>query len=71
VQENPNFVPAYAYRAVLFSELGRVKEAREAWDKASHLSPGVSMLSLRERIPYKRPADLDRLLTAAHRAGMQ
>ncbi len=70
VRENPNFFPAYAYRAVLFNELGRVKEAREAWGKASHLSPGVSMLSLRERIPYKRPADLDRLLTAAHRAGM-
>jgi adenylate cyclase len=70
VRENPNFVPAYAYRAVLYSELGRATEAREAWDKASHLSPGVSMLSLRERIPYKRPADLDRLLTAAHRAGM-
>ena len=70
VKENPNFVPAYAYRAVLFSELGRVREAREAWEKASHLSPGVSMGSLRERIPYRRPADLDRLLTAAHRAGM-
>ncbi len=71
VEENPNFVPAHAYRAVLFSELGRVKEAREAWDKASHLSPGVSMPNLRDRIPYKRPADLDRLLSAAHRAGMK
>jgi hypothetical protein len=29
------------------------------------------MASLRERVPYKRPADLDRLLTAAHRAGIQ
>jgi tetratricopeptide (TPR) repeat protein len=71
LQANPNFVPAYAYRAVLFSELGRIKEAREAWGKASELSPGVSMASLRERIPYKRPADLDRLLSAAHRVGMQ
>ena len=71
VEENPNFVPAHAYRAVLFSELGRVKEAREAWDKASHLSPGVSMPNLRDRIPYKRPADLDRLLSAADRAGMK
>jgi len=71
LQANPNFVPAYAYRAVLFSELGRIKEAREAWGKASELSPGASMAGLRERIPYKRPADLDRLLSAAHRAGMQ
>ncbi len=71
LEANPNFVPAYAYRAVLFSELGRIKEAREAWGTASHLSPGASIASLRERIPYKRPADLDRLLSAAHRAGMQ
>ena len=71
VEENPNFFPAYAYRAVLFGELGRVNEAREAWETANHLNPDVSIQSLRERVPYKRPADLDRLLTAAHRAGMQ
>ena len=70
VQVNPNFVAAQAYRAVLFSELGRAKEAREAWLEANRLAPGVSMLSLRDRMPYKRPADLDRLLSAAHRAGM-
>ena len=67
LQQNPNFVPAHAYRAVLLSELGRMKEAREAWDQASRISPGASMPSLRERLPYKRAADLDRFLTAAHR----
>ncbi len=66
---NPNFLPAHAYRGVLFSELGRMNEAREEFEQASHLGTGVSMVSLRERLPYKRPADLDRLLTAAHRAG--
>jgi len=71
VQRNPNFAPAHAYRAVVLSELGRAKEARQAWDEASRLSPSASMSNLRERLPYKRPADLDRLLAAAHRAGMQ
>ncbi len=71
VQRNPNFVPAHAYRAVVLSELGRAKEARQAWDEASRISPSASMSNLRERLPYKRPADLDRLLAAAHRAGMQ
>jgi adenylate cyclase len=66
---NPNFLPARAYRAVLFTELGRPNEAREEWEQAGHLSSGVSMASLRERLPYKRPADLDRLLTAARHAG--
>jgi TolB-like protein/Tfp pilus assembly protein PilF len=70
VQQNPNFVPAHAFRAVLLSELGQAKEAREAWDTASRLSPAASMPILRDRLPYKRPADLERLLAAAHRAGM-
>jgi adenylate cyclase len=70
VQRNSNFVPAHAYRAVLLSELGRMKEAREAWGKASAISPGASMPNLRERLPYKRPADLERFLAAAHRVGM-
>jgi hypothetical protein len=56
---------------VLLDELGRTREAREAWAKAGALTPGVSMVSLRDRIPYKRAADLDRLLSAVHRAGMQ
>ena len=71
VQRNPNFVPAHAYRAVVLSELGRTKEARQAWDEAGRISPGASMSNLRDRLPYKRPADLDRLLTAARRAGME
>ena len=70
LQANPNFLPAHAFRAVLFGELGRAKESRQEWGKAGHFGPGVSMANLRERLPYKRPADLDRLLTAAHRAGL-
>ncbi len=71
VQQNPNFVPAHAYLAVLYTEMGREKEGRAAWDKARQLSPGASLSNLRQRLPYRRPADLDRFLTAAHRAGMQ
>ena len=71
IERNPNFIPALAFRAVLLSELGRVTEAREAWDKASQLSPAASVSNLRERLPYKRASDLERLLAAAQRAGMQ
>lgn len=69
-QQNPNFLPAHAYLAVLFAEMGREKAAREAWDKARQLSPGVSLASLSHRLPYRRPADLDRLLTAANKGGL-
>jgi adenylate cyclase len=71
VQENPNFLPAHAYRAALFAEMGRDEEARAAWRQTQQLSPGASLASIRQRLPYRRPADLDRFLAAARRAGLQ
>jgi adenylate cyclase len=65
VQQNPNFVPAHAYLAVLLTEMGRGQEAEQAWEQARRLSPGASPRDLRQRLPYRRPADLDRFLTAA------
>jgi adenylate cyclase len=69
VQQNPNFLPAHAYLAVLFVETGREQEGRERLPK--RLGPTASLASLQERLPYRRAADLDRFLTAAHKAGMR
>ena len=71
VERNPNFVPAHAYLAVLFSEMGRPDEARAEWGAASRLSPGASLAILRQRLPYRRAADLDRFLSAARKSGLE
>jgi adenylate cyclase len=71
VAQNPNFIGGHAYRAVLYDELGRERQAREAWNKARALNPFISLAGLRDRLPYRRPSDLDRLLTAAARAGLR
>jgi adenylate cyclase len=71
IEQNPNFLPAHAYRAVLLDELGRPESAREAWGRADQLSPEASLSTFRERLPYRRPADLERILAAARRAGMR
>ncbi|MGH7323366.1 MAG: tetratricopeptide repeat protein [Candidatus Rokuibacteriota bacterium] len=70
VEQNPNFLPAHGYLAVLFTEKGRNEEARAAWDHALRLSPGASLANIRQRLPYRRPADLDRFLTAVHKSGL-
>ena len=70
VQENRNFLGAQAYLAATYDEMGREKEARQAWDRTRALSPGASLASIRERLPYRRAADLDRFLTAARKAGL-
>jgi adenylate cyclase len=71
VQQNPNFLPAHAYLAVLLVEAGREREAREKWERLNRLSPKASLASLQGHLPYRRAADLDRFLTAAHKAGMR
>ena len=71
VQQNPNFLPAHAYLAALFTEMGRHEEAQAAWRQTQRLSPGASLASLRQRLPYRRQADLDRFLAAARRAGLE
>jgi adenylate cyclase len=68
LQQNPNFVPARAYLAAALIEMGQAQRAQEVWDQARQLSPRPSLLgvrqSIRERLPYRRPADLDRFLAA-------
>jgi adenylate cyclase len=68
---NPNFIGAQAYRAVLYGELGREREARAAWDRTRELIPTASLATLCERLPYRRQSDLDRLIGAAARAGLR
>jgi adenylate cyclase len=68
--QNPNFVAAHAYLGVLYTEMGRDTDARAAWEQAHRLGSGASLASIGQRVPYQRPADLDRLLTAARKAGL-
>jgi adenylate cyclase len=69
--QNPNFVAAHAYLGVLYTEMGRDTEARAAWEQANRIGSGASLASIGQRVPYQRPADLDRLLTAARKAGLR
>jgi adenylate cyclase len=66
-QQNPNFLPAHAYLGVLLSEMGHDEEAQAEWRQALQLSPGTSLAGLRQRLPYRRAADLERLLAVARK----
>lgn len=71
VEQNPNSLPAHAYLAVLFTEMGRRDQARTEWDTTTRLSPEASLAILRQRLPYRRSADLDRFLTALRQQGLE
>jgi len=68
VKQNPDFLPAHAYLGLILDERGREDEARAAWAAVSRLSSGASLAVVRERLPYRRPADLDRVLRGLAKA---
>jgi len=68
---NPDFMPAHAYLAVIHSELGLEEEARAEGAEFLRLSPELSLDALRQRLPYKDPAVLERVLNAARKGGLK
>jgi adenylate cyclase len=68
---NPDFMPAHAYLAVIHSELGLEEGARAAGAEFLRLSPELSLDALRQRLPYKDPAMLERVLDAARKGGLK
>ncbi len=68
---NPDFMPAHAYLAVIHSELGLEEEARAEGAEFLRLSPQLSLDALKQRLPYKDPAVLERILNAARKGGLK
>ena len=71
VERNPNFLPAHAFLAVLYSGQGRHEQARAEWAAASRLGSHASLESLKRVLPYSNERDLARVLTAMSRAGLR
>ncbi|HXJ83949.1 MAG TPA: adenylate/guanylate cyclase domain-containing protein [Candidatus Methylomirabilis sp.] len=70
-EQNPNFLPAHAYLAVLYTEQGLDKKASAEWAAAIKLGPHVSLDTVRANLPYQNERDLERLVSALRKAGVQ
>ena len=68
---NPNFAPAHWTLAACYAELGRLEEARAEVAAALRLNPNASLEWMKQNVPYKDPADLERWLAAMHKAGLK
>ena len=66
-----DFMPAHAYLAAIHSEAGREEEVHREGAEIIRLSPQLSLDALRQRLPYRDPAVLERVLTAACKAGLK
>ncbi|MGH7274957.1 MAG: tetratricopeptide repeat protein, partial [Nitrospiria bacterium] len=67
----PNLSPAHQFLAAIYSRLGREEEARAEVAEILRISPNFSVEVLRQRLPYKDPADLERLLDGLRKAGLK
>lgn len=68
---NPNFLPAHTQLASIYGELEQKEEARAEVAEILRLSPNFSLEVLRQSVPYKDPAVLERYLDSLRKAGLK
>jgi adenylate cyclase len=68
---NPDFLPIHYFLAISYSELDRQEEARTEVAAVLRISPNYSLEVLRQRLPYKDPAVLERITAALRKAGLK
>ncbi len=68
---NPDFLPAHINLAVIYSERGQEKEAREETAEILRLNPQFSLEATRQTWPIKDPVVLERHITALRKAGLR
>jgi len=71
VMRNPDQITAHVLLAVIYSELGREEEARVEVTEILRISPHYSLEVVRQRIPYKDLAVLERQVAALRKAGLE
>jgi TolB-like protein len=71
LEGSPDFFPARAFLAAIYIELGREEEARAEAVEILKKSPGTTLEVWRDRLPYKNQSDLERVLDALGKAGLE
>ena len=71
ITRNPNFLAAYVFLAVVYSESSREEEARGVAVEILRISPNFSLEGYQQRMHYKDPAVLERFLAALRKAGLK
>lgn len=56
--------------AACYGHLGRAEEARAQWQEARRINPDYSIEHRRQILPYKNPADFERVVEGLRKAGI-
>jgi adenylate cyclase len=71
IRELPEFPSTYRWLAAALGQVGRVEEAKEALEQAIAIAPAAFEMYVRQRVPWHRPQDYERMLDGLRKAGWQ
>jgi adenylate cyclase len=70
IARNPNTDASRMLLAAAFGHLGRTDEARAAWSGLREINPDFSLAQRARVLPYKDPADFQRIVDGLAKAGL-
>ena len=70
ILRNPETDTSRVLLAATLGQMGRIDEAREAWREALVINPTYSLEQRRNVLPYKNPADFERIVEGLRKAGL-
>jgi adenylate cyclase len=70
ILRNPETDVSRVLLAASLGQMGLVDDAREAWREALSINPAYSLEQRRNVMPYKNPADFERIVEGLRKAGL-
>jgi tetratricopeptide (TPR) repeat protein len=70
ISRNPDFFYPHIHLAAAYAQLGRMEEAKAEAAEALRMDPSFSVQRVAQRLPYKDPAALARLVDSMRKAGL-
>jgi adenylate cyclase len=70
ILRNPETDTSRVLLAASLGQMGLIDEAREAWREALDINPAYSLEHRRNVLPYKNPADFERIVEGLRKAGL-
>jgi adenylate cyclase len=70
ITANPNTDLSRAFLASTLGHLGRTEEARRIWQELKEINPRYSLEDHIDRLPFKDPADAERIAEGVRKAGL-
>jgi adenylate cyclase len=70
ITANPHTDLSRAFLASTLGHLGRAEEARRVWQELKEINPRYSLEDHMDRLPFKDPADAERIAEGVRKAGL-